>query len=147
MKVTVLFVPRRFIPLLQCLSCILLPLAVSAEPVEYDAQHRLIGATFESGDVLGYFYDAVGNRLKEAAAAANGVSARPNIPACVAPLDNGADIPALDVMLTWTGGTSGSDSIAQYDIYFGESPNPPLYRSAITATAYNLPLLKSLTKY
>ena len=70
MNETVIPLPKRLSLLLPCLTCILLmlPLSASAGSVtyQYDAWHRLTGATYDSGVTIGYTYDTVGNRLTEA---------------------------------------------------------------------------------
>jgi len=80
--------------LLPCLTCILLlhPFSASAGSVtyQYDAWHRLTGATYDSGVIIGYTYDAVGNRLTEAITA-TAAAASPSAQAAVTALNTTVD--------------------------------------------------------
>lgn len=65
--------------LLHCLICILLlyPLGALAESVtyQYDAHHRLTGATYGNGKTFSYTYDVAGNHLQKTVAVATAPSA------------------------------------------------------------------------
>ena len=78
----------------QCLICILLlcPLAASAETVtyQYDARHRLIGATYDSGETFGYTYDGTDNRLQKTVVTPITSSTPPRVQAAGASLAMGA---------------------------------------------------------
>ena len=69
--------------LLQCLICILLlsPLTSSAESVtyQYDARHRLVGATYGDGNSFSYTYDSAENRLHQSVIGTNASTTSPSI--------------------------------------------------------------------
>lgn len=69
---TVRLLPKRVELLLYLLYVLLYPLSASADSVtyQYDAQHRLIGASYDGGS-LEYSYDIAGNMLNKTAVPSN----------------------------------------------------------------------------
>jgi YD repeat-containing protein len=76
MNRTALLLAKRVFLLLPCWICLfsLLPVAASAGSVayQYDAWHRLAGATYNNGIAISYTYDTAGNRLKKVVASPSG---------------------------------------------------------------------------
>jgi YD repeat-containing protein len=76
MNRTAQLLAKRVFLLLPCLICLfsLLPVAASAGSIayQYDAWHRLTGATYNGGVVISYTYDTAGNRLKKVVASPSG---------------------------------------------------------------------------
>ncbi len=114
---------------------------------QYDAQHRLISAIFDSGVGMTYSYDDVGNRTEKTVTSTATPNNPPNVPTAVSPIDNETDVGVIDLQLQWSGGDPDPDSTVLYSVYFGRSNPPPLLQNNLTATAVDLPQLVPGTTY
>jgi len=70
---------------------------------------------------------------------------KPNIPSNPQPVDN-ADEVDLETTLSWTGGDPDFDDSVEYDIYFGETLNPPKVKTHSLLT-YNPGKIKANSLY
>ncbi|MBS1524389.1 MAG: hypothetical protein JST19_02000 [Bacteroidetes bacterium] len=59
----------------------------------------------------------------------------------------GQTITTATVNLTWTGSSVNSGTITNYDVYFGTSSTPPLFKSAVTDSFVNGVALTAATTY
>ncbi len=95
----------------------------------------VIGAVFDSEEE--YVDDATGYRV--------GDNAAPYTPSDPDPEDGDTDI-IVETDISWTC-TDPDFDVLSFDIYLGESSNPPLVASDIVGTSYNPGLLDFNTKY
>lgn len=116
----------------------------------YDDAGQLLKVEHDSGAVVDYSYDALGNRLSRTTSLSASFNNPPDQPLLLSPANAATDINSVGAMLEWTGGTDPDpEDKVYYDVYFGESPQPPLYNSALTANSLALTALplRSLTTY
>ena len=74
------------------------------------------------------------------------VNSPPNLPSDPDPADGAIDVDTV-LTLSWTGGDPDTWDIALYDIHFGTSSTPPVFRSGFDSTSLGISGLNHNTRY
>jgi len=69
--------------------------------------------------------------------AGNGTTSYAPYPADLLTPAAGAILTTTSINLTWKGAAVDTTTIVNYDVYFGTTATPPLYKSAVTASFLN----------
>jgi len=113
----------------------------------YDDMNRLARAAYADSSVVDYTYDLMGNRFtKNIAVSASPANNPPNLPTQPSPADAVANIDPLSVTIAWTSSDPDVGDELSYDIYFGASSPPVLYKRT-RSTAVQIEQLDILQTY
>lgn len=122
----------------------------SVEQITYTYNERLelTGANYDDVKNLYYTYDEVGNRLTftkiNAAASSNNNPSTPNYSSP----PNGSTDQSVNIQLSWDASTDpDQDDIIFYNVYIGETTEPPLVANGISTTSYTARLEPERTYY
>jgi hypothetical protein len=112
----------------------------------YDAMHRVVSIELEQVSIV-HGYDALGNRLVRNVHSGQATNQPPNTPNNLRPVSGASGVKASSTTLQWTRGDPDPDSLVRYDVYLGQSEDPPLYLSGLQTTSASLPALTANAMY